>query len=67
MARRKSKGLGDSIEKFTEATGIKSVVDKVSEIRLSPTVLAKCQKSRKKMKLEIEQKKKDENEEKLLE
>ena len=43
------------------------LVDKVSEIRLSPTVLAKCQKSRKKMKLEIEQKKKDENEEKLLE
>jgi hypothetical protein len=30
------------------------LVDKVSEIRLSPTVLAKCQKSRKKMKLEIE-------------
>lgn len=26
-----SKGLGDSIEKFTKATGIKSVVDKVSE------------------------------------
>ena len=32
MARRKSRGIGDSIEKFTEATGIKSVVDKVSEI-----------------------------------
>ncbi len=27
----KSKGLGDSIEKFTKATGIKKVVDKVSE------------------------------------
>ena len=27
----KSKGLGDDIEKFTKATGIKSVVDKVSE------------------------------------
>jgi len=26
-----SKGLGDSIEKFTKATGIKTVVDKVSE------------------------------------
>ena len=25
----KSKGLGDSIEKFTTATGIKKVVDKV--------------------------------------
>ncbi len=28
----KSKGLGDSIEKFTKATGIKKVVDKVSEV-----------------------------------
>ena len=27
----KSKGLGDDIEKFTKATGIKSVVDKVSD------------------------------------
>ena len=27
----KSKGLGDSIEKFTKATGIKSVVDHVSK------------------------------------
>jgi len=27
----KSKGLGDSIHKFTTATGIKTVVDKVSE------------------------------------
>ena len=27
----KSRGLGDSIEKFTKATGIKKVVDKVSE------------------------------------
>lgn len=27
----KSKGLGDSIEKFTKATGIKTVVEKVSE------------------------------------
>ena len=26
-----SRGLGDSIEKFTKATGIKSVVNKVSE------------------------------------
>ena len=26
-----SKGFGDSIEKFTKATGIKSVVDKVSK------------------------------------
>ena len=27
----KSRGLGDSIHKFTTATGIKTVVDKVSE------------------------------------
>jgi len=27
----KSRGLGDSIQKFTKATGIKSVVDKVSK------------------------------------
>jgi|TARA_R110000782_G_scaffold96836_2_gene181498 hypothetical protein len=26
-----SRGLGDSIEKFTKATGIKNVVDKVAE------------------------------------
>ena len=26
----KSKGLGDSIEKFTKATGIKKIVDKVT-------------------------------------
>lgn len=29
---QKSRGLGDSIEKFTTATGIKAVVDKVSEV-----------------------------------
>tara|TARA_R100000963_G_C4634135_1_gene98555 strand:- start:1189 stop:1377 length:189 start_codon:yes stop_codon:yes gene_type:complete len=28
----KSKGLGDSIEKITKATGIKRVVDKISDI-----------------------------------
>ena len=27
----KSKGLGDTVEKITKATGIKTVVDKVSE------------------------------------
>lgn len=34
MARQKkqSKGLGDTIEKITEATGIKAVVEKFSEI-----------------------------------
>ena len=28
---KKSKGLGDSIEKFTKATGIKKVVDTISK------------------------------------
>ena len=28
----KSKGLGDTIEKLTKATGIKKVVDKVNEV-----------------------------------
>tara|TARA_R110000796_G_scaffold7396_3_gene25434 strand:+ start:1925 stop:2332 length:408 start_codon:yes stop_codon:yes gene_type:complete len=31
-AAPKSKGLGDSIEKFTKKTGIKKIVDKVSEV-----------------------------------
>ena len=30
MQPKKSKGLGDTIEKITNATGIKKVVDKVS-------------------------------------
>jgi len=30
MENNKSKGLGDSIEKFTKATGIKTVVEKVT-------------------------------------
>ncbi len=32
MAKRKSQGLGDSIEKITEATGIKKAVELFSEI-----------------------------------
>ena len=32
MAKQKSKGLGDSIEKLTEVTGIKKVVETFSEI-----------------------------------
>ena len=32
----KSKGLGDSIEKFTKATGIKKVVDTVSKVTKKP-------------------------------
>ena len=31
MAKRKSAGLGDSIEKLTEVTGIKKVVERFSE------------------------------------
>ena len=33
---KKSKGLGDSIEKITKATGIKKVVDAVSKITKKP-------------------------------
>jgi len=32
----KSKGLGDSIEKFTKATGIKRVVETVSKVTGKP-------------------------------
>ena len=32
----KSKGLGDTIEKITKATGIKKVVDKISEVTKKP-------------------------------
>ncbi len=32
MGKRKSQGLGDSIEKLTEATGIKKAVELFSEI-----------------------------------
>jgi len=31
MAKRKLKGLGDTIERITEATGIKTVVEAISE------------------------------------
>ena len=37
----KSKGLGDSIEKFTKATGIKKVVDTMSNIDLDPSDCAR--------------------------
>ena len=33
MKEKKSKGLGDSIEKFTKATGIRNIVDTVNRIR----------------------------------
>jgi len=32
MKNKKSKGLGDSIEKITKATGIKKVVETVSKV-----------------------------------
>ena len=32
MEKKKSKGLGDTIEKITKATGIKKVVDTVSKV-----------------------------------
>ena len=32
MAKRRSKGLGDTVAKITEATGIKAVVETISEI-----------------------------------
>ena len=31
MRNKKSKGLGDSIEKFTKVTGIKRVVNKIAK------------------------------------
>jgi hypothetical protein len=34
--KEKSKGLGDSIEKITKATGIKKVVDTVNKITKKP-------------------------------
>ena len=33
MEKNKSKGLGDSVEKFTKATGIKSIVNAVNKAR----------------------------------
>ena len=36
MEKQKSKGLGDTIAKITKATGIKKVVDKVSEVTKKP-------------------------------
>jgi len=33
MKDEKSKGLGDSIEKFTKVTGVKNIVDAVNKLR----------------------------------
>ena len=41
MERQKSKGLGDSIQKITKATGIKKVVDTVSKITKKPCYCGK--------------------------
>ena len=32
MEKKKSKGLGDTIEKITKATGIKKVVDTINKV-----------------------------------
>ena len=36
MEKNKSRGLGDTVAKFTKATGIKKVVDTVSKIVKKP-------------------------------
>ncbi len=36
LQKMKSKGLGDTIEKITKATGVKAVVDKISEVTKKP-------------------------------
>ncbi len=36
MESNKSKGLGDTVEKITKATGIKAAVDAVSKITKKP-------------------------------
>ena len=33
MENKKSKGLGDSIEKFTKATGLKGIVNDINKLR----------------------------------
>ncbi len=36
MDNSKSKGLGDTIEKITKSTGLKAIVDKISEVTKTP-------------------------------
>ena len=43
---KKSKGLGDTIERITTATGIKTIVDKVSE---ATGIDCKCEERKKKL------------------
>lgn len=33
MEEKKSKGLGDTVEKITKATGIKSIIDAINKAR----------------------------------
>ena len=46
MTKKVSKGLGDTISKITEATGIKKVVDKISEVTGVP---CNCEERRSKL------------------
>ncbi len=46
MESNKSKGLGDTIEKITTATGIKKAVDTVSKVTKKP---CGCQKRKEKL------------------
>ena len=41
--RNKSKGLGDTVAKFTKATGIKKVVDTVNKVTKKPCNCGKRQ------------------------
>ena len=43
MENKKSKGLGDTVAKFTKATGIKKVVDTVSKVPKKPCNCGKRQ------------------------
>ena len=43
MENKKSKGLGDTVAKFTKATGIKKVVDTVSKVTKKPCNCGKRQ------------------------
>ena len=43
MENKKSKGLGDTVAKFTKATGIKKVVDTVNKVTKKPCNCGKRQ------------------------
>ena len=45
MKKEKSKGLGDTIEKITKATGIKKVVDTVSKVVKKDCAIAEEEKT----------------------